>query len=231
MNLSDILNNTKKKKNKSFSSDYAINTPQKEYSNRETFHQSKQEGEPTPESTDEYENLDNFVMRVGECSAVEITNAVYDFDEENLTVDFTMDRLDNASSWSTGDIRVACWMSEVQYNSEDGWSSDNYCCIGDQFVGHLEPGYGFQDLKYSYDLPKDLLPLNCRWYFVFTINELSSDGNWYIIDFKNSSCNLPDEDYEKIVSIIEKQLGVDRSKITYEATIGNDLGADSLDAV
>jgi acyl carrier protein len=36
---------------------------------------------------------------------------------------------------------------------------------------------------------------------------------------------------KKVVSIIMDKLGVDESEVTQEASITNDLGADSLDAV
>ncbi len=36
--------------------------------------------------------------------------------------------------------------------------------------------------------------------------------------------------FSKIQSVIAKQLGVDAAKITLESKIGEDLGADSLDA-
>jgi acyl carrier protein len=37
--------------------------------------------------------------------------------------------------------------------------------------------------------------------------------------------------FEKVKSIVKEQLGVDEEKITLEASITDDLGADSLDVV
>lgn len=37
--------------------------------------------------------------------------------------------------------------------------------------------------------------------------------------------------FEKIKALIVKELGIDESKITMEARLSEDLGADSLDAV
>lgn len=37
--------------------------------------------------------------------------------------------------------------------------------------------------------------------------------------------------YNKVVDILSAQLGVEKSKITKETNIANDLGADSLDLV
>ena len=39
------------------------------------------------------------------------------------------------------------------------------------------------------------------------------------------------EVYEKIVSLLSEQLGIDKEKITPESDVVKDLGADSLDVV
>ena len=185
--------------------------------------------EESASSTSSDENT-NFLAKEGEPSSVEITNPSYNYDEDNLCVEFSMDRLDNASQWTTGDIKVFCWISEYRYNFEDGFGN-NHFCVGDYNLGHLDKGYGFPDVKREFKLKDDVENIDIRWHFVFTINEYNSDGNWYIIDYRNGECHLCDDDFEAIMDIICDKLNVDSDDVHYDSSFVNDLGADSLDAV
>lgn len=221
MDLSSILNSTKKKTNSSFDID--------DNSSEQIFQSSPT---PTPSnSSNESVDDSNYLAKEGGSSTVELTNVGYNHDEDKQIVELTIGRLDNTSDETTGDIRIYCWLSEKRYNFEDGFGNDNNCLIGEQFLGHLEQGYGFPDVKCTFKIPDDIFPVSCRWHFVFTINEYHVNDKWYIIDYRNGECHLADDDYNSIVGIISYKLDVDRSDVKYDSNIFNDLGADSLDAV
>lgn len=219
MDLDSILGGAKKKGGFSTEVNQQVNTPSPKtrMSKAEEINQ---------------ENISGFA-RHGDCSDVEILNASYNYDGDTnpKQVEFSMERLSNLSNWTTGDIYVTCWISENRFSAENGWGGDNYFYVGEQFLGHLDEGYGFPDVKCLFDLPNDFDYDNARWHFVFTINELSEDGNKYIIDFRNSECHLADSDYSTIIEIIVDKLGIDSEDVRSESSFFSDFGADSLDAV
>lgn len=172
---------------------------------------------------------EDHVARIGDSSEVEITNPSYDYDQEEGVVRFSMERLDNISEWNTGELAIYCWTSEKRFTDEEGWGTDNYSLVGQSVIGHLETGYGFPDVNRSFEILDGSIPEDDRWHFVFTINELSSDGKWYIIDYRNGTCNLGRNDYDIILKTISKQLDIDEEDIEYESLLMDDFGADELD--
>lgn len=179
------------------------------------------------------------IIRIGNNSDISVLEPTYNYVPGSNNISYTCKRVQNDSQWTTGELKIVCWMSENPYSWEKGFNGENYIMIGEHILGHLEEGYGFNDTNSVFTIPNDLNVPNC--YFIFTINELSKDDNWLIVDYKNSSLeqlgntrnvgstNSPIE--ELVKSIIVEKLGVDEWEVTLEASFTNDLGADSLDSV
>lgn len=124
--------------------------------------------------------------RSGDSSQISIINPTYHYDEDNQIVAFYSDRLENDSSWrNTGELKVNCWISDGEFDMDDGWSSDNVHLIGSKWLGHLKGGEYFDEINCYFEVHTDR-HFNGHWYFIFTINELADDGHWYIIDNRNA---------------------------------------------
>lgn len=223
MDLSSILNNTQKKNGNS--------KGDSEFSNYSSPSPSPVTPTPTPSTSRSNSIEKQYLAKDGDSSSVELTDVSYNYYEDQLSVQLSFGRLDNLSSWRTGDLRVYCWISENRYNFDDGFGNDNVFCVGMQDIGHLDSGYGFSDLKFTFEVPDDIKTIDSRWHFVFTINEYNTDDEWYIVDYRNGECELTSNDYGTIVAIICDKLGVEEDDVTYNASFANDLGADSLDSV
>jgi acyl carrier protein len=198
-----------------------------EYESDETDEDEEYESDETDED-EEYESDETDEDE--ETSTIEVQNMTYDFDTANGTVGISIDRIDNKSSWTTGDLEIACYISDHNYTGGD--LDDSYMFVGEEIIGHLEPGYGFPNLEYSFNVDKSILPGSYkRWRFVFLICELNNDDEWYIIDHKNGRCYLTDIDRITIINTLIDKLGVNRSEIHDDADLVNDFGADSLDLI
>lgn len=196
----------------------------------------------------------NYFVRHGECSDVSIDDARYNYVRGEHFVEFTMGRLQNDSPWRTGCLEVCCWISSCKFNWEDGWGDEEVnLLVGQQVIGDLEEGYGFPDVKCTFNLSdvSDEILNDYIWNFVFTINELSEDDKWLIIDYRNGETengNDNDNDeidtnnhtsayygnssvFSRVKAIVIDKLGVEPYEVVEDASFMNDLGADSLDAV
>lgn len=220
MDLDSILGSAKKKRGKSFSDDFG---------NSNGLTDSRQTDSNLSDQTSGTDSDYNFA-RHGEGSTITIEEPSYNYDEDRNVVEYSMKKLNNDSSWSTGDMKVVLWISEERY-SDFQWASENYMLLDEYVLGHLEEGYCFPDVKITFNLDPELKNIDSRWHFVFTINELSDDGNWYIIDYRNSECYLSSDDYSSIINIICDILGLDPDMVKYDSDFIDDFGADELDMV
>ncbi len=128
----------------------------------------------------------DIIKQSGDSSSISLINPTYDYFEEDKVVAFYFDRLENDSSWrNTGELEVDCWISDGKFDMDEGWSSDNHHLIGTRLLGHLKENDYFSETNCYFKVPSDL-PIHGYWNFVFTINELSDDGRWYIIEYRNA---------------------------------------------
>jgi len=195
------------------------------------------------ESVEFSQPIDNTIakpVKSGYSSSVSVSNPTYGYESGSSSVSFACERLDNQSEANTGTLSIVCWISEKE-RSNNEWQSDNYACLGEYELGFLEVGYGFPDVDCTFEITENyakiLAEMNecgAEVHFIFTVNELHEDGNNYII----YTINGPNENFggnwdveETIKAIIIEKLGVEESEITYDASIVDDLNADSLDAV
>lgn len=115
-----------------------------------------------------------------------IGNGRYMYYEEENLVKFSCDGIRNTSSWqTTGELELVCWVSDGEY-SEDGWESDNYHLVGEYLLGHLDCGEELDEQTTFFRVRNNVIPPKGKWFFVFTLNELSEDGKWYIRDWRNA---------------------------------------------
>lgn len=226
MDLDSILRSTKRSDGSDFFNEKITQSYDSSEDYSEEVEDEYDDEEDVSAETEEYE----FTKRNGETSSIETQNLTYGFDAVNWTVRVFVGRIDNKSSWTTGELKITCYISDQDYNGSD-WDNNNKF-VGEEIIGHLEPGYGFPNLGYSLNVDKSILPGNYkRWRFVFLICELNNDDNWYIIDYRNGRCNLTDKDRNIIINTLIDKLGVDRSEIHDDAEFITDLGADELDMV
>lgn len=149
------------------------------------------------------------IVRIGESSNVSIQEPSFDHEYKSYNVQFSCGRIQNDSSWATGELKVICWISEKRYSWEKNFNGENFFAIGEHVLGHLEAGYGFPDVKCSFNIPSEFDFQGDRWRFVFTVNELSEGDQWYVVDFRNGPLNLSQDDYNAIFAAIEEELGLD----------------------
>ena len=218
MDLDSILGGAKKKSGKSFSDDFG---------NSNGLNNSRQSDSNLSDQTSCTDSEYHFA-RHGEGSTITIEEPSYNYDEDRNVVEFSMKKLKNDSSWTTGDMKVVLWISEERY-SDFQWASENYILLDEYVLGHLEEGSCFPDVKITFNLNPEIKDFDFRWHFIFTINELSDDGNWYIIDYRNSECFLSSDDYSSIINIICDKLGLDSDEVEYDSDFMDDFGADELD--
>ena len=174
------------------------------------------------------DDYDEYIQKEGECSEIEVESVTYDYDEDSGNVTLEIKRIENNSSETTGHLKTICWISE--YRFDDDWQNDNYFMIGEEVQGALDGNEYYEDIEVRFQLDSEDIP-ETRWHFVFTINELNEDGNWYIIDHRNGECHLTPSDFDTLISIFVEILGIDSNELKYGAHIEDDLGADELDKV
>ena len=178
---------------------------------------------------DDCDDVDcEYIQKEGECSEIEVEGVSYGYDEDSGEVTLNIKRIENNSSETTGHLKIVCWVSE--YRLEDEWQNDNYHVIGEEVQGALDSNHYYKDIEAEFQLDSEDIP-ETRWHFVFTINELNEDGNWYIIDQRNGECHLTSSDINTLLSIFVENLGVDSDDLKYESHLEDDLGADELDKV
>ena len=177
---------------------------------------------------DDYDDDCEYIQKEGECSEIEVEGVSYEYDEDSGEVTLKIKRIENNSTEIKGTLKIVCWVSE--YRLDDEWQNDNHHVIGEEVQGALDSNHSYKDIEAEFQLDSEDIP-ETRWHFVFTINELNEDGNWYIIDQRNGECHLTSSDINTFISIFVEKLGVDSDDLKYGSHLENDLCADELDKV
>lgn len=124
--------------------------------------------------------------RSGDASNVCIEEPTYYFEEGNDWIGFSFEKIVNSSSLrNTGELKIVCWLSNSEYSFENGFENTEHYFLDQKWLGHLNRGETMNGRKNVFDIPHNSFSIQGLYYIVFTINELSDDGNWYIIDYVN----------------------------------------------
>jgi TPR repeat protein len=118
------------------------------------------------------------------CTELEMTNAIYEYAYGDSELTISIDQIKNISSSRSGQLELICWITDGDLD-DNGWSSENKLVIGEVQIGDIRPNASIKNFSAKFNMNYDELPI-LPWRFIFSINELSEDNKWYIIDYKRS---------------------------------------------
>lgn len=131
--------------------------------------------------------------KVGASSLVSMTAPMVTTSDQGQTFTLLAECIDNLNeeAW-TGPLKLSLWASDEPYfgGSISGW------CLCESFLGDgLAPGYGYPDVETT--AMRSSNPPSGEYRLILLALERHSDGEWYIVAWKNFDAPFPWEHGEE----------------------------------